>query len=238
MLRLATVLARGGSKGLAGKNARPFGGMPLLARTILQAKGCGLFDVVAFSSDSLELLEIAQSAGADELIHRPAELANDTISKLPGIRHALATVEQRRSARFDEIADLAVTSPLRSAEDIAGALRLRESTGAPVVLSANSAKDNPYFNIVEHGPNGQIRLCREPADPVRARQSAPECYALNGAVYIWTRFELLKDEDAVVRPLARVFLMPAERSVDIDDEQDFAFAEFIDDRSHKLQPGG
>lgn len=230
MRRLATVLARGGSKGLMGKNARLFAGVPLLARTIMQAKSCGLFDMVVFSSDSSELLRIAEDAGADELVQRPAPLANDTVSKLPGVRHAMETIERKRSIQFDQIADLAVTSPLRSVEDIATALRLCESTDASIVLSASVATDSPYFNIVEYAADGQLQLCCGPRKPISARQIAPKCYVLNGAVYVWTRIELQRDDDTVVRPQARVFTMPLERSVDIDDDLDFAFAEFLYER--------
>lgn len=225
--RIATVLARAGSKGLAGKNIRSFLGEPMLARTVRQALACGAFDCVAVSSDSEDYLDIASSAGAHLLVRRPPELANDSITKLPGIRHAVETAEAEMGVSFDVVADLAVTSPLRSDADVVGAVRLLEETDAPLVLSGQLAKDNPYFNMLEPHPTERWALSKELPGRISARQKAPQVVALNGAVYVWRREGLAKPEDRVVLPGLELYLMPAERSLDVDDDFDFRIAEMI-----------
>ena len=225
--RIATVLARAGSKGLADKNIRPFLGEPMLVRTIRQALTCGQFDCVAFSSDSEAYLNIARSAGAQILVHRPAKFANDSVTKLPGIRHAVETAEAELGLSFHVVADLAVTSPLRGHADVAGAVRLLEETNAPLVLSGQRAKDNPYFNMLEQHWTKGWALSKELSGLVNARQAAPEVVALNGAVYVWRRDELAKPDDRVVRPGLEIYMMPHERSFDVDDDFDFRLAEMV-----------
>lgn len=226
MSRLCTILARGGSKGLPGKNIRPLAGRPLIAHAIDQARRSGCFDVVAVSSDSAEILEVAGRFGADELVERPTAMADDHAPKVPAIRHCVEEVERRRGMRFDVVVDLAVTSPLRSPEDIRGAVAMLESTDAPNVLSGHVAASSPYYTIVELD-DGRVRLSKKTDKPLYRRQDAPVCYDLNGAVYAWRRSVLDADSPAVLLPETRLFVMPAERAVDIDGPLDFAFVEFL-----------
>jgi N-acylneuraminate cytidylyltransferase/CMP-N,N'-diacetyllegionaminic acid synthase len=129
MRRLCTILARGGSKGLPGKNLRPLGGKPLVVHTILQAKQSRLFEAIALSSDADEVLKIARDSGIDFAIRRPPQLATDVASKIAAIHHCAAKVERRLGGAFDVIVDLDVTSPLRTVDDIRGAVELLEDRG-------------------------------------------------------------------------------------------------------------
>lgn len=224
-MRLATILARGGSQGVPGKNLRELAGKPLIVHTIDQARASGMFDVIAVSSDSDAILEVARKAGVDEVVKRPAELANHTAPKVPGIRHCLFEVERRRNVRFDVVADLAVTSPLRAPEDIQGAIRLLEETGVSNVLSGSPAAKSPYFTIVELNEGGFIRRSKSTPTPIFCRQDAPQCYDLNGAVYVWRREILEPDDSRVLMDDSRLFIMPAERAPDIDTELDFLVIE-------------
>jgi CMP-N,N'-diacetyllegionaminic acid synthase len=223
--RIATILARSGSKALVNKNIRSFRGQPMLARTVEQALRCGLFDTVVVSSDSELLLDVARAAGAHQQVYRPEALANDSVTKLPGIRHAVVACETTLGRRYDVVADLAVTSPLRSDQDIAGAISLLEAGGAPLVLSACEAKDNPYFNMLERSAEEAWVLSKELSSAVSARQQAPRVYSLNGAVYVWRRNEIARPDDRVVRRGIQLYLMPLERSIDVDDEFDLYLAE-------------
>lgn len=225
--RIATILARAGSKGLPHKNIAGFAGESLLARSVRQAKRCGLFDVVTVSSDSAAYLAIAENAGADVVVKRPDEMANATVTKLPAIRHAVEHCESRLNVRFDTVADLATTSPLRSDQDISGAIELLESSGAPLVLSGHEAPDNPYFNLLERDGECGWALCKERQGRFGARQQAPKVIALNGAVYVWNREAIGAEDDRVVRPGLEVYLMPKERAVDIDDVFDLRLAELM-----------
>jgi CMP-N,N'-diacetyllegionaminic acid synthase len=225
--RLAVICARGGSKGVKGKNLRDLAGKPLIAHSIGQAKDCGLFDAVAVSSDSAEILEAAKEWGADYMVTRPAELASDTAPKVPAIRHCAETVETESGQQFDTIVDLDATAPLRNTADIRGAIKLLEASSAANVVSATPARRSPYFNLVERDDNGRVHLSKAPAEPIARRQDAPECFDLNASVFVWTRNALFSGNEYVLGDNTLLFEMPEERSVDIDTETDFRFVEFL-----------
>jgi len=225
MKRLCTICARGGSKGVPGKNIRPLGGAPLIAHSIGQARDSGLFELVAVSSDSPEILAAARAWGADMALERPPELASDTAGKLPAIRHAWTTVEARRGERFDVLVDLDCTSPLRLPGDIKGAVRLLEESGARNVITGTPAHRSPYFNLVEL-EDGVVRLSKTLPRPVLRRQDAPACYDMNASIYAWTREPFLS-APFVFGPDTRLYEMPRARSLDIDAEEDFAMVELL-----------
>src|SRR3989338_901559 len=115
---LCTICARGGSVGVKNKNILSLSGKPLIAHSILQAKKSGIFDLVAVSSDSKKIRDVAKKWGADFVIERPAELATSTAAKLPAIQHAVLEIERLNTCHFDIIVDLAATSPLRTINDL------------------------------------------------------------------------------------------------------------------------
>ena len=226
MTRLCTILARGGSKGVPGKNIRPLGGKPLLLHSIEQAKASGLFDVVAVSSDDEVILALAKEGGVDECVMRLPEHATDTAAKLPAIRHCVEEVEKRRDCSFDVVVDLQPTSPLREAQDISAAVLLVEVLGAENVITGSIAKSSPYFSLVEERTNGTVGLSKPTDPPIVRRQDAPKCFDMNGSIYVWQRAALM-EKDGLFLPTTRLYEMPEERSVDIDTELDFEFAEFL-----------
>lgn len=226
MRRLCTICARGGSKGVKNKNLRELCGKPLIAHSILQAQASMLFEAIAVSSDSSQILDIARKWGANYLVERPAELATDTAPKIPAIRHCIVEAERVAATKFDMFVDLDATSPLRIPEDIAGALALLDSARCGNVITGASARRSPYFNLVEVGEDNVARLCKTLAVPVMRRQDAPRCYDMNGSVYVWTREALFK-MDSVFGIDTRLFEMPVERSIDIDTELDFRIVEFV-----------
>ena len=133
MLRICTICARGGSKGVPNKNIRPLLGKPLIAHSIEQARASGLFAALAVSSDSDAILAAAAAAGVEHLVKRPDAMASDQAAKLPAIQHCVKSVEEKTGQRFDIMVDLDATAPLRLAEDIAGGQRrylLRASEAA------------------------------------------------------------------------------------------------------------
>ena len=201
-------------------------GQPLIAHSIAQARESGLFDLLAVSSDSDEILEVSQAYGVDILVKRPDELATDTAAKLPVIRHCVAEVERRTEQRFDTLVDLDATSPLRLPEDIAGAVRLLEESGAGNVLTGMPARRSPYFNLVELDAHGIARLSKVPDGAVVRRQDAPPCFDMNASVYVW-QHDALFDAPSIFSPDTRLYVMPEERSIDIDSELDFRFVEYV-----------
>lgn len=226
MKLLCTVLARGGSKGVTGKNLRLLGGKPLLAHTLEQARTCGLFDCIAVSSDSPAILEAGMVHGADIAIRRPDEMASDTASKLPAILHCLLEVERLRETRFDGIVDMDCTSPLRLPEDIRGAVALWRRTGVGNVITGAPARRSPYFNLVERGPDGVVRLSKPPAKAIVRRQDAPECFDMNASIYVWSR-DAFVASPGIFHADTLLYAMPEERSVDIDSPLDFKLVELL-----------
>jgi CMP-N-acetylneuraminic acid synthetase len=229
MKRLCTICARGGSKGVPDKNLRPLLGRPLVAHTVEQALTSGLFDVIAVSSDSPDIIQAATAAGAHEAVQRPADLASDTAGKLPAIHHALHTVEERLAVDFDQVIDLDATAPLRTVGDITGAICLLEDTGAVNVLSGSVAHKSPYFNLVEERDDGTVGLSKPTDPPILRRQAAPACFDLNGSVYVWQR-AAFHAAPRLFYDSTRLYEMPPERSFDIDREIDFDIVAFLMNR--------
>ena len=224
--RLCSICARGNSKGLETKNVRLLLGKPLIVYSIERALESGLFDYVAVSSDSSKILEIAQSAGADILVSRPANLATDEAAKLPSIQHCLIESARKLDLRFDTVCDLDATSPLRLIEDIIGAIQLCEQRRCDNVITGSVAHRSPYFNMVENGPNGFVRIVKSADKPIVRRQSVPDCYDCNASIYVWSRDNLLSANE-VVTEQTLLYEMPEERSRDIDSLFDFELVEFL-----------
>ena len=226
MTRLCTICARGGSKGVKNKNIRDLLGKPLIAYSILQAKKSDLFNAVAVSSDSEEILEAAKKWRADYLIVRPPELATDQAPKLPAIQHCVQEVEKLTRKQFDIVVELDATSPLRSESDIKGAVKLLEKRGVSNVITGTLARRSPYFNLVEVGPDGIARLSKKPEKYIYRRQDSPCCYDMNASVYVWQRDALFKGISVFLDDTL-LYEMPLERSIDIDSEIDFEFVQFL-----------
>jgi CMP-N,N'-diacetyllegionaminic acid synthase len=226
MSLLCTICARGGSKGVVGKNSRELLGKPLLAWTIEQARQTGLFEAVAFSSDSDLLLETALKSGADITIKRPDEMATDTAAKLPAIRHCLEQAIARTGHTPEFFLDLDVTSPLRLPSDIAGVVEMLRETGSRNVITGAPAHRSPYFNLVEARADGTVGLSKVADPPVARRQDAPRCFDMNASIYAW-RVTAFLENPAVFYPDTRLFEMPQERSIDIDSDLDFALVELL-----------
>jgi N-acylneuraminate cytidylyltransferase/CMP-N,N'-diacetyllegionaminic acid synthase len=230
MIRLCTICARGGSKGVKNKNIRQLLGKPLIAHTIQQAKTSQLFDSVAVSSESDAILDIAVKWGADFAIKRPEELATDTAPKLPCIRHCVIEMEYLTRKTYDIVVDLDVTSPLRNISDIQEAVSLLELEKAPNVITGTLARRSPYFNLVEIDANGVVRLSKPLSQPIIRRQDSPKCYDMNASIYVWQRQDLF-DNDSLFNDNTRLYIMPEERSHDIDTELDFQIVEMLLNKS-------
>lgn len=222
MKRLCTICARGGSKGVPGKNIRPLLGKSLIQYSIDCARDTGLFELIAVSSDADDILAAAKQAGADILIKRPAELATDQAGKHPAILHAVQETEKQTGQIFSTLVDLDATAPLRVAEDVVKAVALLEQTGASSVMTGSPAHRSPYFNLMELQPSGSVSLSK-PSQVVR-RQDAPACFDMNASIYVWQRNAFFK-EPKNFYPDTRLLVMPRERSLDIDSEMDFTLVE-------------
>ncbi|GAB4208692.1 MAG: acylneuraminate cytidylyltransferase family protein [Tibeticola sp.] len=229
-LAIATICARGGSKGLPGKNLRPLAGKPLIVHSIEQALACRALAGVCVSTDDEAIAAVAAAAGATVPYQRPAELATDEAGKLPVIEHLVQHLEAQGLV-IDTVVDLQPTSPLRTVGDIEGALDEYTRTAASLVVSVTEPSHNPYYTLVEAQPDGTLALSK-PAAFAR-RQDAPAVWGLNGAIYVWQRAALERAaREGFWTVPARPFVMPRARSVDIDDALDFEWAEWLYHRAH------
>ena len=222
---LCTICARAGSKGVANKNLRLINNKPLIVYSIEQAIATKLFDQIVVSSDSKEIREVALANGATFCVDRPAELATDTAPKLPAIKHCVENAE-KKFGQFEVIIDLDATAPLRESSDIIGALELLQSAQADNVITGTPAHRSPYFNLVETDVNGIVSLSKPPANVVARRQDSPQCFDMNASIYVWRRQALFANENLFTSS-TRLFVMPRERSLDIDSQADFEMVEWM-----------
>jgi len=234
MSRICTICARGGSKGVKNKNLKLILGKPLIAHSILQAKASGIFDVVAVSSDSQEILQVAKEYGADVVIERPTELATDKAAKLPVIQHCVQEVEKHTGLFFDVMTDIDATSPLRTLEDLKNSVGLLENhEKATNLITGAHSRRSPYFNLVEQNSEGFVQLSKKLPAAVLRRQDAPKSFDMNASIYVWKRESFFK-ELSIFTPKTILYEMPEERSVDIDTELDFEFVSFLAEKRGTL----
>lgn len=222
---LCTICARGGSKGVKNKNIRPIAGLPLIAHTINQAKECGLFKHIVVSTDSDEIAYTAQKYGAEVFFKRDSALASDTAGKLAVIRDALLKSQEYYKHKFDYIIDLDATSPLRLSSDINMAFEQFMRDDNDILITATPSRRSPYFNLIEE-IDGKINLSKTLPNQILRRQDAPATYDMNASIYIWKSLVLLNN-DTLFLPKTGLYVMPANRSIDIDDELDFMIVEHI-----------
>lgn len=224
---LITICARGGSKGISGKNIRKLMDFPLIYYTINQAKAWGKAKRLVVSTDSKDIAKIAKKYGAEVPFMRPAKLASDTSPKIPAIRHALFSCEKKFKESYDLVMDLDVTSPVRKITDLENALQLFLEKKPKTLFSVVSARRNPYFNMVEEDREGRISYCKPNIDFNR-RQDAPNVYDMNASIYIYSRDYLIDEKNnKPVSDNSAIYVMDELSATDIDKEIDFKFIEFL-----------
>lgn len=223
---LAIIGARGGSKGVKNKNIRSLLGKPLIVWTIEQAIESKLFDHVVLTSDSEEIMQISAQYGAEVFFKRPDEYATDAAPKIPAIRHALVESEKHFGKQYDFIVDLDATAPLRTIHDLIEALQQFEQGGYDALITAMLARRSPYFNLVEQDAQGRVALSKKLDRPIARRQDSPKCFDMNASFDIWKR-EVLLTSDTLFTGNTGLYVMPEERSFDIDSEVDWRIVEML-----------
>jgi CMP-N-acetylneuraminic acid synthetase len=217
---LGVIPARGGSKGIPRKNLRLLGGRPLLAHTIAAAKGSARLTHFVVSTEDAEISRVAVGLGAS-VVGRPGELARDDTPSLPVVRHAAEVVE-RELGHFDCVFTLQATSPFRSARDIDDAIALLRESGAESVIGVVRVFDNHPARI-KRIRDGRLVPFDTPEPEGIRRQDLPPAYLRNGAVYVTRRDVLARG--SLLGTDQCPFLMPPERSINIDEPLDLALAE-------------
>ncbi|BBP60731.1 acylneuraminate cytidylyltransferase family protein [Pseudomonas sp. St316] len=226
MKTYAFIFARGGSKGLPGKNIRDLAGQPLLAYSIKVAKQVDRIEKVFVSTDCSQIAAVAKQYGA-EVIERPEHLAADTSAEWKSWQHAIETLEQRGD-RFDIFLSLPATSPLRNASDVRKCLDSIED--ADVVVTVTPAATNPYFAMLIRDDAGFSKLvCGD--GTITRRQDAPAAYDMTGVAYV-TRPSYIKASTGLFGGRLKSVVIPRMRAVDVDDIYDFKMAEmFVHDEN-------
>ena len=227
---LAVITARGGSVTLPRKNVLPFCGKPLIAYSIEAAaearrRGAPIQRILT-STDDAEIAAVSRYYGADVPFMRPAELARPETPSLPVIQHAVAHAETERGERYDWILLLQPTSPLRTADDVTAALEIAERPGTTAVIGVTDAN---------HAHPKKLRMIEDfvlkpyigdTFEQTRRQDFGFEVYRTNGAIYL-SRRDVLMEQASFYGACPRPYVMPAERSIDIDTRLDFEIAEFL-----------
>lgn len=226
---LATICCRGGSKGVPGKNLKLLHGKPLIAYTIETAATSSLINDLIVSTDDKQIADVAKQFGAKVPFVRPADLATDTSSKWPVFRHAVESYEKLTGKRIEYLVDLDVTVPLKTADDIDGAiLKALNNVDADVVITGYEPERNPYFNMMEITEGGFAKLVKKTDKTIVRRQDAPDVFSLTPAAFVIKRMALY-NYDHWSNAKCLIHQIPRERAIDIDTEIDFKIVEFLID---------
>ncbi len=223
---VALICARGGSKGLPGKNIRPLAGRPLITWAIDQARAVGRIGRVIVSTDSEAIATVAREAGAEVPFLRPAELAQDNSPEWLVWQHALDYLKSVDGTYPDALITVPATAPLRSVEDLERCLDEYWKGEVDVVITVTDAHRSPYFNMVKVHSDGTVGLVISPDVPIARRQDAPEVYDITTVAYV-ARPEFVMTHTRIFQGRVRKVYIPAERAVDIDTLLDFRIAECL-----------
>jgi len=222
---IGLITARGGSKSIPQKNIKMLAGKPLIAWTIEVALQCKYLSRIIVSTDDEKIAEVARQWGAEVPFIRPAELARDDSSSISAVLHAIHWLEEKEGFCPEYIMQLQPTSPFRTAEDISRAIELAKDRHAVAVVSVCEAERHPYLckRILDDGTLADFM--KTDINYLR-RQDFPPAYALNGAIYLNQRGALLRDQTDLPEGTV-AYVMPQERSIDIDTPWDWHLAELI-----------
>jgi CMP-N-acetylneuraminic acid synthetase len=222
MKTFAFIFARGGSKGVPGKNIRNLDGKPLLAHSIIAAQNIDEISRIFVSTDDQEIAEVGIKYGA-EIINRPVELAQDDSPEWQAWLHAVKWLEGR-GEYFDKFVSLPTTSPLRDKGDVVKCINLLDEQTDIVVTMTNTSR-SPYFNMVSL-EGEYIKLLSNSEENYSRRQDVPLTYDMTTVAYV-TRPYIIKNNNKIFEGRVKAVLIPKERAIDIDDEIDFKMAELL-----------
>ena len=224
MISHTFIFARGGSKGLPGKNIKPLLGKPLIQYSIEVALQISGIDKVFVSTDDTDIAKVALDNGAI-VIDRPSELAQDNSPEWQAWQHAINWVKGRYGD-FEEFVSLPVTSPLRSVKDVESAILRRSNIGADICIAITPANRSPYFNMVKKSANNLIELVNKSSNLISRRQDVPKVFDITTVAYV-ASVEFIMNNNNIFDGRVSSIEIPKHRAVDIDDIYDFKFAECL-----------
>jgi len=225
---LITICARGGSKGLPGKNLAELNGRPLMQYTLDAANAFASKHgaVIGLSTDSEDIVTKAASLGLTTNYRRPVHLATDSAGKIGVIQHLMEYTEEEYGTRFDRVLDLDITSPLRTLQDLEEGVNLIDRhPEAYNLFSVSPASRNPYFNMVEETNTAFVKLVKE-GNATLSRQGAPVVYDMNASFYIFNRAFFEEGFMSSITPRSLAYVMNHE-CFDIDHPRDLKVMELM-----------
>lgn len=222
---LGVVTARGGSKTVRGKNLRELAGRPLVQWATTAALSVELLDRIILSSDSPKIVAAADAVGCEAPFLRPQSLATDESESIDVVHHALANINDD----FDYVVLIQPTSPFVSSQDINQCLMACVDAGVNASVSGTRTTKHPQWMYRRNGAGTLLPMIPSDGGRVSRRQDLGEAFALNGAVFV-ARSNWVKTQRDFLGPDTFRFIMPPERSADIDTEFDFTLAEAIADK--------
>lgn len=221
------IFARGGSKGVIRKNTRLLAGQPLVSYAIESALESKFINRVVVSTDDGEIASIARSYGAEVPFMRPKQLAQDDSPEWLAWQHAISTLSEiEKDLTIDLFVSIPATSPLRSVEDIDNAILLYLNSNVDAVITVKQAHRHPSFNMVSFDENETVRLVMPPEKPIYRRQDTTAVFDMTTVAYVVSP-SFIMTSNSIFEGDIKAIVIPEERAIDIDNELDFQFAEFL-----------
>lgn len=221
---IAFIFARGGSKGLHRKNIKTFHGKPLIAWTIKLAIESSLFDKVIVSTDDDEIMKISKDNGAEVPFLRPSELSRDISNEWFAWKHAVESLSESIEYNF---VCLPCVCPLRIKKDIEGTINLFNRSNFDLIFTISKSDRSPYVNMVELNKDNEVQLSKSiDSNKIFRRQDSPQIYNIVPSVYITSPKYILENNSMWAGKITG-YEIPNSRSIDIDSETDFKFAEML-----------
>lgn len=222
----AFIFARGGSKGLPGKNIKNFCGKPLIAWAILHAKNSAYINRIIVSTDSIEIAEIAERNGAEVPFIRPKNLSNDSAPERKAWQHALKFLEKKEKKLPEIMISVPCTSPLRVSKDLDNAIKRFMKGDVDTVLTVTKTTRNPYYTMLKRSKKNLFDLAFKSDNFITRRQDAPEVFDISGIAFVSDPKFVLSCDNLYEGRVGAIEI-PSNRSIDIDDSLDFEIAEIL-----------
>ncbi|TDA66348.1 MAG: acylneuraminate cytidylyltransferase family protein [Chloroflexi bacterium] len=235
---LAVIPARGGSKGVPRKNIRMVGGKPLIAYTIDAALAVkNRLHRLIVSTDDAEIAAMAQDYGAEVPFMRPVDLGGDKVPMVPVLKHAIQTIEELDGIKLEWVLLLQPTCPFRAPEDILAALELAAAGGCDSVISVVRVLAHHPILMKKIENDRLLPFMIEEIEGTRRQDYNPPAYMRNGSIYL-TRRDNLMNNNSIWGKVIRPYIMPEERSVNVDSEMDMKLVEYmLQDRQQRAGQG-
>lgn len=228
---IAHIFARGGSKGLPGKNLRLLDGKPLLAHAIQRAKASQHIGRVIVSTDDDQIAQAATEWGAEVPYMRPAALAEDSSPELEAWRHAIVMISKHSLGDTSTFISVPATAPFGAPEDVDACIELFQKGNADLVLTAAESTRNPYFNMLKKDELGYASTAIKPEKVIHRRQDAPKTYDIATIAYV-SDPQYVLNTHSLLDGRVKIHTVPPVRALDIDTEFDLLIAQGIMQQGH------